>query len=452
MSEPQAPLNFDTALLALLTCCSATPGIAAAGRRVVVRGLNGQLRLVLGAPADDDKALVALGKGLTDALRATLGPWFAGPVLTTADPGAAGGVARAVLEKGKVWPGLGWPQALPAADPLAGGEALIDTARWGGVDAHRAIGAWLSAEALAPPWPLRDQTPPIVAFYSFKGGVGRSSALLATAMRAARRGGRVLVVDLDLEAPGLAPLLLRPQDPPPAASVLDHLLSAAATGRPPATPPVVQLSLPRVNAPGQLWLAPAGTVDGGYLQRLARLDAVSRMAGEASPLEGALRDLLRQLRAAVQPDLVLLDCRTGLSDVAGVALMGLSHVEVLVGRPGRPDLDGLRLVAEALLRRPDRRWCTVVSMVQDLEGPTGQFTVERHREQLWERFRDLPGGEERALQDADAPHHALPLPWDRNLASAEWAGAWPAYLWEDSGPYADVDQRVDELIAAARQT
>jgi MinD-like ATPase involved in chromosome partitioning or flagellar assembly len=451
MSDPQPPLNFDTALTALLACCSATPGIEAAGRRVVVRGLNGQLRLVLGAPAADEKALRKLGAALSASLGAALGPWFAGPVLTTADPGAAGGVARAVLEKGKAWPDLGWPQALPAADPLAGGDTLIDTARWGGVDAHRAIGAWLSADALAPPWPLRDQTPPIVAFYSFKGGVGRSSALLATALRAARRGARVLVVDLDLEAPGLAPLLLRPEDPPPAASVLDHQLSTAATGAAPEAPPVVQLNAPELTKAGQLWLAPAGTVDGGYLQRLARLDAVSRLPGEASPLERALRDLLRQLKKAVDPQLVLLDCRTGLSDVAGVALMGLSHVEVLVGRPGRPDIDGLTLVAEALLRRPDRRWCTVVSMVQDLESPAGQFTVERHREQLWERFRDLPGGAGFALHDAGAPHHAVALPWDRNLAGAEWAGAWPAYLWEDTGPYAEMDKRLAELIAAVRQ-
>ena len=40
-------------------------------------------------------------------------------------------------------------------------------------------------------------------FYSFKGGVGRSMALANVADILARRGLRVLVIDFDLEAPGL---------------------------------------------------------------------------------------------------------------------------------------------------------------------------------------------------------------------------------------------------------
>ncbi len=43
----------------------------------------------------------------------------------------------------------------------------------------------------------------VVTFYSFKGGVGRSMALVNVAAELARRGERVLVVDFDLEAPGL---------------------------------------------------------------------------------------------------------------------------------------------------------------------------------------------------------------------------------------------------------
>src|SRR5215467_9888199 len=43
----------------------------------------------------------------------------------------------------------------------------------------------------------------IVTFYSYKGGVGRSMALANVAVLLARRGLRVLVVDWDLEAPGL---------------------------------------------------------------------------------------------------------------------------------------------------------------------------------------------------------------------------------------------------------
>src|SRR5262245_24413706 len=43
----------------------------------------------------------------------------------------------------------------------------------------------------------------ICTFYSYKGGVGRSMALANVAVLVARMNRKVLVVDWDLEAPGL---------------------------------------------------------------------------------------------------------------------------------------------------------------------------------------------------------------------------------------------------------
>ena len=43
----------------------------------------------------------------------------------------------------------------------------------------------------------------IVTFYSYKGGVGRTLALVNTASRLAAKGKSVFVLDFDLEAPGI---------------------------------------------------------------------------------------------------------------------------------------------------------------------------------------------------------------------------------------------------------
>src|SRR5947208_1944895 len=43
----------------------------------------------------------------------------------------------------------------------------------------------------------------IVTFYSYKGGVGRTLALANIGVLLAKRGKRVLLMDWDLEAPGL---------------------------------------------------------------------------------------------------------------------------------------------------------------------------------------------------------------------------------------------------------
>jgi cellulose biosynthesis protein BcsQ len=51
--------------------------------------------------------------------------------------------------------------------------------------------------------------PQIFTFYSFKGGVGRSMAVLNVAYAMAAKGRHVLVLDMDLEAPGLSGFLGR---------------------------------------------------------------------------------------------------------------------------------------------------------------------------------------------------------------------------------------------------
>ena len=48
-----------------------------------------------------------------------------------------------------------------------------------------------------------------VVFYSYKGGTGRTLALANIARFAGGIGKRVIVIDLDLEAPGLTYKLLR---------------------------------------------------------------------------------------------------------------------------------------------------------------------------------------------------------------------------------------------------
>ena len=42
-----------------------------------------------------------------------------------------------------------------------------------------------------------------ITFYSYKGGVGRSMALINIACLLAKQGKKVLMIDWDLEAPGL---------------------------------------------------------------------------------------------------------------------------------------------------------------------------------------------------------------------------------------------------------
>ncbi len=80
----------------------------------------------------------------------------------------------------------------------------------------------------ADPLPFNDNEPPLVACHSFKGGVGRTLHALALARAIERDGGSVLLVDGDLEAPGISWLLER-RLPDPPVSYSDFLALAQSS-------------------------------------------------------------------------------------------------------------------------------------------------------------------------------------------------------------------------------
>ncbi len=81
------------------------------------------------------------------------------------------------------------------------------------------------------------QKPLFVTFYSYKGGVGRTLALGNVAWEAALRGKRVVVIDFDLEAPGM-PKLIPFRDP-----VKVHLEGGFAATQGDATARFLKISL-----------------------------------------------------------------------------------------------------------------------------------------------------------------------------------------------------------------
>ncbi|HLK36142.1 MAG TPA: AAA family ATPase [Polyangiaceae bacterium] len=65
-------------------------------------------------------------------------------------------------------------------------------------EAAATVGA--SGDKPPPPHDVRGE---VISFYSYKGGVGRSMAVANVAVLLAQAGKRLLVLDLDFEAPGL---------------------------------------------------------------------------------------------------------------------------------------------------------------------------------------------------------------------------------------------------------
>lgn len=215
----------------------------------------------------------------------------------------------------------------------------------------------------------------IVTFYSFKGGVGRTMALANVAFLAALNGQRVLVMDWDLEAPGLAyyfrGLLEAPdaKDLKDAPGVLDILWDWSCSIKEDQSKAEIEVLLKRFKegVPFQACvrplleperLPPGATLDflgaGSrsiltpepriYEEALARFSWSSFFEEEA----GGHALLSLRLWAKSKYDIVLVDSRTGLADVAGICTMQIPDLVLLCFVLNRQNIDGIAKVAAAI--------------------------------------------------------------------------------------------------------
>lgn len=247
-----------------------------------------------------------------------------------------------------------------------------------------------------------------VAFYSYKGGVGRSLLLVNTARFLALSGRRVVALDLDFEAPGLH---YKTGVEGKVVSGAVRLLQRSLHGDLPSLDEVrdatVDVPMPDTHG-GWLRLLAAGPAPKAeYWADLGRLHELLVANQDAGLLEAVL-DLQARIEEAWSPDVLLVDARTGVTGLGGIATMALCERVVLMTTRARESLDGILAVAESLratptLRGEERRLEFVVSRVQGTEAVDDREL----RDALGEYFQ-LPhdrfdGGAERLAGDPFRP-------------------------------------------------
>lgn len=390
-------LTFDTSLRTLVESLRSALSDEDIQKGVVLRDASGRLAFLATAPFAEARAAELEAK-----LRADVGPYLRDD-MPLGDPNL---------------PGVGSLLSDLAITHADCGELrlrLLD---------RRIVGAdWVRAPS---PEVSKDE-PRRLVFASLKGGVGRSTAISVVAADAARRGQNVLVIDLDLEAPGIGSLMLDTERTP-THGTLDYLVESALQE-------VEDKDLEGFVGTSALTDG-AGVVDvipvvgtqtkatpANFMAKLARA-----MIEEVKPDEiVAVRDRLRAMvdrfvrRRAY--DLVLIDARAGMSELTAGPLLALgastvflfataqqqsiesyrllfAHLASLVPEPPSPWRSFQMVHAKATLDDDTHTWLN-----DELLDLFAEYLYEEATATDTEAFNFQPG-------DPNAPHAPIPILFD----------------------------------------
>lgn len=415
-------VRFDDALVRMVDWAR-TCRMGSGGDVLLLRDLTGHLRVLTDEGGD-------LSDAEREALHTRLGAF---------SPGLRG----LSLQRSLVGPD----------DELARDRVLLDDGIWL-IDRLVSEQGWNRAP-VAPP-----ATVPRITFFGVKGGVGRSTALAALALHLARAGKRVMVVDLDLESPGVTSLLLRTEDLP-RYGVTDWMVEDAVGQSDDAVIEDIAIQSLAVGSDvrGEVLVVPAvgsrsipayepedlSTTlrDGSFVAKLGR----AYMPGATdTDFAGRLGRMLGALEARYRPDVVLLDSRAGLHDISAATVPRLGGTVLLFAGATSQTWLAYRLMFSTwrrnaeVLSRFRSRLRVVASQVPEVGRDVYLARIRDEAHALFTSFvyepdptpdqdgESDPGLKKNSesrfnftLDDPDGPHTPLPVYWRRELV--EWEPA-----------------------------
>lgn len=189
---------------------------------------------------------------------------------------------------------------------------------------------------------------PIVTFYSYKGGMGRTTTMVSYAMDLAiHRNKRIVVIDCDLEAPGylnffdlsankdlrqgrknglvefMSDLNVLNDEGKEKLELSDYIVNVGDSAN---------INEPALN---NIWLIPAGNLNMNYagvgeeINLRDYLEGLSKInLSNVNEVVGNFKILIDKIKNLIEPDIILIDSRTGFNDIFGTAAFYLSSCVV----------------------------------------------------------------------------------------------------------------------------
>jgi cellulose biosynthesis protein BcsQ len=205
---------------------------------------------------------------------------------------------------------------------------------------------------LPPPFP--SGTPPLVAFYSFKGGVGRTTHLIALLNFLSKQGVKTLVVDADLEAPGITSLVNSDRTSLSSPFSFIDLLALAHADDSPNWQTTLDLAAYEIARNTLTLSSESLSAEQFFLpayrdiDQTLTLDIRPEHLINAKGAEWNIGNLFGALGKRLSVGAVLIDLRAGLSELSSPFLLDPRIRRVIVSTPASQSIEGTAIVLRQL--------------------------------------------------------------------------------------------------------
>ena len=190
-----------------------------------------------------------------------------------------------------------------------------------------------------------------ITFYSYKGGVGRTLTLANIAMYLSRFGLNVCLLDFDLEAPGLHykfTQYLKTDDIK--TGLVDYIYEFTHNDIiPESFIPFSKEIIPKTGPQGEIRLIPAGNVlSAEYWKKLASINWHKLFYEEDSEGVPFFLELKERIEKEFNPDFLLIDSRTGITEMSGVCTVLLPDKIVFLIVNNQENIEGARQIFRSI--------------------------------------------------------------------------------------------------------
>ena len=260
----------------------------------------------------------------------------------------------------------------------------------------------------------------IISFYSFKGGVGRTTAMILSAISLARKGEKVVLVDFDLEAPGLASIFSNNENNFfTVKGVLDFIIDLSANNLDQSKIDfndyyfsITDQKLIGSNG-GEILVFPAAATEVGMANEY--VNKISKADFKFNEYKTFLPDLFfKSINTRLNPAYIFIDSRTGINDIGGILLNRFASKIFLFLYGTHQNMFGLEAIIN-IIRKSKKPFFLVNTPVPEQETDREEelkFFLNSSYDILSRSYydpdRDIPD-----INDESADHYPINIPFSK---------------------------------------